>query len=85
MNLRENLEKLAEIDCDGVLTMSPDPNKAAVTYRDGVAGRLLLWLADVLPDDATTSDVEDVLISALYWHIHFLTMRKARRLEVVDE
>ena len=78
----ETLEKLAEIDCSGVITMSPGPYRAAVSWRDGVAARLLLWLEEVMPDGATTGDVEDVLTSALWWHIYFLTMHKAQKLEV---
>ena len=82
MNMGETLEKLSQIDCSSVITMSPGPYQAAVSYKDGIAARLLLWLAEVMPDDATTGDVEDVLTSALWWHIYFLTMHKAQKMEV---
>ena len=81
MNRGEILTQIAQIVENDVLTIRPGPHRAAVSWHDGIAARLLLWLQEEMPDDATVSDLESVLISAMYWDVFLETERLAQKME----
>jgi len=49
------------------LTLAPGPLTIRVNVQDAWAARLLLWLAEHLPEDATIGDLHDVLDAARWW------------------
>ena len=77
MNMGDILQQIARIKDDDVLTIRPGPHTAAVSWHDGMAARVLLWLHDEMPD-ATVGDLESVLLSAMYWHMYLLTGQLAQ-------
>jgi hypothetical protein len=77
----EHFAKLSKIKEDGIiLTMSPGPFEIAVGKGDGLAGELLEWLYERVPDKFTTQELMDVLESAMWWAMFFSAMTKAEEL-----
>jgi len=50
------------------ITLSPGPIRLRSARSDVYAGKLLLWLAEIMPEDSTNGDLFDVLASAHFWH-----------------
>lgn len=50
-----------------------------IGVADIMAARLLLWLGDQLPEDATVGDFEDVLDAAKWWHVFFVLANTAAK------
>lgn len=74
MKLPEVLEGLQAIEEPTKVTLSPGPFVANCDWHDAIAAKLLLWLYDEMPEDATYGDLEDVLLATLWW-AQFLTMQ----------
>jgi len=55
-------------DFKGSLKLAPGPLVMKVAQDDVIAAKLLLWLADVLPEGATVGDVELAMSAAQWWH-----------------
>jgi hypothetical protein len=49
------------------VTLSPGPLTIQVNKQDAMAGKLLLWLQEQVPDDFTAGDLLDVLDAAKWW------------------
>lgn len=69
----------------GELTLSPGPIILKIGPQDIRAARLLLWMQEeLLPEDATYGDMEDVLDAAKWWGTFWASiperLRKERRL-----
>lgn len=64
------------IDGPSLLTLSPGPVKLAVNKQDAMAARMLLWLVEAMPDDATVGDMEDVLDAAKFWSTFWSSLER---------
>lgn len=49
------------------ITLSPGPFIAVITQHDAIAAKLLLWLEDHMPEDATIRDLIEVIDAAQWW------------------
>ena len=67
MKFSEVLEQLGAIEQPTEVKLSPGPLIANCNRTDAVAAKMLLWLFEQMPEDATSGDLEDVLVSALWW------------------
>lgn len=45
----------------------PSPITIKVNQHDAMAAKLILWLLDHMPEDATTGDLFDTLAAATWW------------------
>lgn len=63
----EFYEKLQLVTGQNTTTLSPGPLKIGVSQSDAMAARLILWLEQVMPDEATIGDLLDVLAAATWW------------------
>lgn len=68
------LERLQAIEGPMEVTLSPGPFVANCNWPDAIAAKLLLWLYEQMPEDATYGDLENTLLSALWWS-QFLMMQ----------
>lgn len=56
------------------LSLPPIPIK--VNKQDFMAARLLLWLHEQMPEDATQGDLDDVLDAAKWWATFFAALEE---------
>lgn len=59
-------EHIQSIDQPQV-TLSPGPFIIKVSQHDAMAAKILLWLEDQMPEDATIHDLTKVLDAAQWW------------------
>jgi hypothetical protein len=55
------------IDQSTIITLSPGPFAIKVNQHDAMAAKLLLWLEDQMPEDATIHDLTETLNAAQWW------------------
>lgn len=67
MTPNEFYESLQTVTESSETTLSPGPLIIRVGVRDAMAAKLLLWLQEQMPDDATVGDLFDVLDAAEWW------------------
>lgn len=67
------LNTLKRIAGPSRIKLSPGPFIAIADQRDAVAAKLIGWLVNRLPEDATYGDAEDVLLSSL-WCLEYVNM-----------
>lgn len=72
MNLSEALEVLQSIKEPTEVDLSPGPFIANCNWQDAVAAKLLVWMLQEMPEDATYGNAERVLTSALWWLQFFI-------------
>lgn len=76
MNFKQVCEQLADITSLATITM---PTTTLLVGReDGIAGELLLWLVDRMPN-ATQGDIEEVLAAATWWLTYTGTIAAAEK------
>ena len=76
MTGREILQKLIVNRTSGTMAVKPGPFRVAVDEVDSLAAEVLVFLADRSPE-LTMGQVQDVLLSALWWQTTLGTMKKA--------
>lgn len=69
MNAKEILTKLETIQGPARIELGAGPLRLKINEHDALAARLLNWLGEQLPEDATQGDLEDVLDSARWWAV----------------
>lgn len=57
------------------ITLSPGPFSLKVGQGDVTAAKLLLWLYEEMPENATVGDLLDALQSALWWATFWLSLK----------
>jgi hypothetical protein len=67
MTPNEFYEKLQTVTEPSEMTLSPGPLVIKVNEHDAMASRLILWLQEQMPDEATVKDLFDVLDAAHWW------------------
>ena len=67
MKPSEFFQEMQQTEPAAVLTVSPGPLAIKTDWHDALAARLLLWLNDELPPDATAEDLHEVLDAAKWW------------------
>ena len=80
----EFYDRLQSIIGPGVVTLSPGPLTVNVGTADAIAARLLLWLHDEMPEDATVGDLFDVLDAAHWWATFWTSRSTVASQEHVD-
>lgn len=80
MNRRDFYHKLAEVQGQSTVTVEA-PLPLVVSAHDGLAARLLLWLVDQMPAEATEGDMDDVLDAARWWHTFLGSLQYAEKLQ----
>lgn len=63
----EFYDRLQLVTESSILSLSPGPWVVRVDVADAMAARLLLWLEEEMPEDATIEDMFDVLDAAHFW------------------
>lgn len=63
--------QLANITNPSLLTLSNKKLQIRVGQHDADAARLLLWLAEQLPESTTVGDMHDILDAAKWWSTFF--------------
>ena len=76
MTPNEFYEKLQSAKESDIVTLSPGPLKIRVGQSDAMAAKLILWLQDEMPEDATISDLFDVLAAATWWATFWSSLEK---------
>lgn len=79
MTQKEFYQQLATLTERELLTLHPGPFAFVGTRADALAAKLLLWLFDQLPEEATQGDVEEILGMALWWVQFFNMLREGER------
>lgn len=69
MTANEFYRKLASLESPAYMPAPQVPLKLG--EQDIMAAKLLLWLQEQLPDNATLGDLEDVLDAAKFWSVFF--------------
>ncbi len=75
MTQKEFYEFLATATGTGTLDFG-DSIQLRIGPQDALAAKLLLWLADVMPDDATLGQMDDALDAAKWWMTLFASIPK---------
>ena len=65
---------LAAISGPGILDLSPGPISIKIGKHDTMAAKLLLWLFDNMPEDATSGDLLDTLDAARWWSAFWFSL-----------
>lgn len=60
-------EQIQSIDQFTIITLSPGPFQITINQHDAMAAKLLLWLEDQMPEDATIHDLTKVIDAAQWW------------------
>ena len=63
----EVFKHLKEVTEATTLTLAPGPLVIRVNTRDAMAARLIEWLTNQLPDDATLGEFLNILAAAEWW------------------
>ncbi len=63
----------------GLLTIYPGPVRMNVGPADMEAAKLILWLLEQLPDEATYGQVDDILDAAKWWMAFWCGLPKPRQ------
>jgi len=79
MTPHEFYEQLAKVTEQMNITLSPGPFKVNVNSHDAMAAKLILWLEEQMPEDATTGDLFDVLDAAHWWATFWLSHRRTEQ------
>lgn len=66
MTPREFYQQISEVDERTRITLAPGPLEMIASREDGLAGRLVLWILQEMPD-LTQGELEEVLQTALWW------------------
>ena len=74
MRVKDFYENLSQVTASTELTLSPGPVTLKVNAQDALAARLLLWLEQEMPPDATQGDLDDVLDAAKWWATFWAAM-----------
>ena len=74
MRVKDFYEGLSRVTASTELTLSPGPVTLKVNAQDTLAARLLLWLEQEMPPDATQGDLDDVLDAAKWWATFWAAM-----------
>lgn len=70
-------KRLAQgVDPNSLITLSPGPIRLRIGPQDALAAKLLLWLVEQMPEDATQGDMDDVLESARYWSMFWASLER---------
>lgn len=67
MTPREFYEFLASTSATGTIDFGEAAISLRVGPQDAMAARLLLWLVEAMPEDATIGDLDKVLDAAKWW------------------
>ncbi len=67
MTPEDFLKKLATIEGPTEIRLSPGPLDIKANVADALAAKLILWLYDEMPEDATSGDMLNVLDAARWW------------------
>lgn len=78
MTLTELYGQLAEIKESAIITVPVQ--KLWVGEFDGIAGELLLWIINRIPN-ATQGDVEEVLAAATWWSTYTASIAAAEQVQ----
>jgi len=62
------------IEPDTTMTIRPGPIAFKVGPADALAAKMLLWLIEQIPDDATYGYLDDVLDAARFWSTFWASM-----------
>lgn len=76
MKPNEFYRHLAEVTESTKMTLAPGPLEVNVNRHDAMAARLILWLQEQMPEDATTGDLFDVLDAAHWWATFWSSLRR---------
>lgn len=52
---------------DTIVSLSPGPFRIKADWHDAYAAKLLLWLTEQMPVNATVGDLYDILDAAKWW------------------
>lgn len=63
--IRDMYNMLATIDSDGVASF--EVVKFRVSEKDGLAGKLLVWMLDNMTDGLTVGEVMEIIDNAKFW------------------
>lgn len=64
------------IEPHSVLKLSPGPVALQIGPQDALAAKLILWLVEQMPEDATQGFLEDVLDSAKFWAVFWSSLER---------
>jgi len=67
MKPTEFYDRLQTVTESSTLALSPGPLVVKVGVADAMAAKLLLWLYNEMPENATVRDMFDVLDAAHWW------------------
>lgn len=77
MTPKQFYERLAlGVPVSAVITLSPGPIALRIGKQDEIAARLLLWLVEQMPEDATCGELDDVLDAAKYWSTFWASLER---------
>jgi hypothetical protein len=76
MTPNEFYEKLQSARESDIVTLSPGPFNIRVGQSDAMAAKLILWLQDEMPENATIGDLFDVLAAATWWATFWSSLEK---------
>lgn len=76
MTPNEFYEQLSSVDGPSEISLGPGPLVLKVNQHDALAARLLLWLGEQMPDDATVGDLFDTLDAAHWWATFWSSLRQ---------
>lgn len=85
MTHKEFYQRMATLTERELLTLHPGPFAFVGTPVDALASKLLLWLFDQLPPEATQGDTEEVLQMALWWVQFWAMVREGDRLREAEQ
>jgi len=74
MKVESFYAQLARFTESCILTLSDSKLEIKVGKADAMAARLLLWLVEQMPDDATVGDQFEVLDAAKWWATFFASV-----------
>ncbi|MCB0054986.1 MAG: hypothetical protein KDE24_36155 [Caldilinea sp.] len=78
MTPREFYEFLAKRETTGVIGFGEAAVSLRVGPQDAMAARLLLWLEETMPEDATQGDLDKVLDAAKWWSTFWASLERER-------
>jgi len=85
MTPKEFYQRLSTLTEKEVITLSPGPIKIIAYPADALAAKMVLWLLEQLPEDATEGDAEDVIDMAKWWIMFWHMLHQAEKQLNADE
>lgn len=77
MKIKDILSDLSKVEQLTTVSIAPGPAVISAGVSDAMAAKLLLWLYEQLPEEATSQDLHDVLDAAKWWTTFLESVRYA--------